>query len=210
MKNIIFFFLLNLCSLSAQTVIMAVTGETVSDQKFCYINDADGLTYLADPSDETKQAMGLVLVGAASDTTQIAFDGAIKWNSGGLSAGKKYYLSSGGGITATKPTRKFQQVGYALDDSTLVLKIGETMRIELTASATLNFPSISTGRSSDLTVTVTGAALNDEVIVSGAAVSNMTFSGIVTAADTVTIRATNTDTSSQDIGSSVFKVTVRK
>lgn len=56
-----------------------------------------------------------------------AFEGKISGLSG-LTSGATYYLLSGGGIQATKPAATTgdidQEVGYALDDSILVVMIG--------------------------------------------------------------------------------------
>jgi hypothetical protein len=85
----------------------------------------------------------------------------------------------------------------------------------LTASATLDFPSISANSYQDLTITVTGAAVGDIVSlgVDAAAIgANIYFpTPWVSAADTVTIRAVNNDiSSSYDPASATFKVSVQK
>ena len=63
----------------------------------------------------------------------------------------------------------------------------------LTASASLNFPSISAASQADLTITVPGAATGDEVIMSlpASPAAGIVFNAFVSAANTVTIRASN-------------------
>lgn len=83
----------------------------------------------------------------------------------------------------------------------------------LTASATLDFPSTGGGSSSDLTVTVTGAADGDVVSIgvpNGSVPGTSGYFAWVSAADTVTIRFANQSGSSADPASGIFKVLVWK
>jgi len=70
---------------------------------------------------------------------------------------------------------------------------GATVTKILTATASLDFPSISAASQADLTITVTGAATGDEVIMSlpAAPTAGLVFNAFVSAANTVTIRASN-------------------
>ena len=81
-------------------------------------------------------------------------------------------------------------------------------------TATLDFPSTGAGLSSDLTITVTGAALNDAVIIgvpNVSIVSTGCFTGWVSSANTVTVRFSNTDVlSSLNPASGVFRSTIIK
>lgn len=80
----------------------------------------------------------------------------------------------------------------------------------LTATATLNFPSISAASQADLTITVTGAAVGDEVMMSlpAAPAAGLVFNAFVSAADTVTIRASNITASPVDAASASYGVIV--
>lgn len=79
----------------------------------------------------------------------------------------------------------------------------------LTGSATINPGSLVDGANEPFAVTVTGAALGDFVIVGpGVDVQDMTFSGAVTAADTVTILLQNESGGTLDLGSSTWNVLV--
>jgi len=84
----------------------------------------------------------------------------------------------------------------------------------LKGSATLDFPSTAAGTSSDLTITVTGAADGDVVslgVPNGSTLANGVFSAWVSAADTVKVRFTNTNlVTALDPASGTFKVNVSK
>jgi hypothetical protein len=84
----------------------------------------------------------------------------------------------------------------------------------LTATATLDFPSTAGSSSSDLTITVTGAADGDPVIITppnGSTFTNSVYTGWVSSANTVTVRFSNLDTiTSRDPASGTFRVVVIK
>jgi len=84
----------------------------------------------------------------------------------------------------------------------------------LQGSATLNYPSISAGATSDLTITVTGASTTDKgvsVMVPNTAVSSgLMFFWWISATDTVTVRAYNTTGGAIDPASATFNATVFK
>ena len=80
----------------------------------------------------------------------------------------------------------------------------------LSATATLDFPSISSSDTHTLTMTVTGAVAGDSVFIGVPAAldANLIWSGSVTAADTVTIRMHNASGASVDPASGTYRVTV--
>ncbi|MBC7971536.1 MAG: hypothetical protein H7Z11_15680 [Verrucomicrobia bacterium] len=80
----------------------------------------------------------------------------------------------------------------------------------LSAIATLDFPSIAAQSSSDLTITVTGSAVNDVVNVGLPATpaSGIDFNAFVSAANTVTVRAHNYTALSIDPASASYRVSV--
>jgi hypothetical protein len=92
------------------------------------------------------------------------------------------------------------------------LTVGGTSSIAgvRTATATLDFGSIAAAASEDLTITVTGAAANHSVSLGlpTAPAAGIIFQGFVSAADTVTVRATNITGSPVDPGSATYRVTV--
>lgn len=81
------------------------------------------------------------------------------------------------------------------------------------ASATLDFPSTPAHSNSDLTVTVTGAAVGDVVTVAPAlaAISaHSCYTAWVSAVNTVTVRFNNYNTAAADPASATFNVIVSK
>lgn len=84
----------------------------------------------------------------------------------------------------------------------------------LSATATLDFPDTAAGSVSDLTLSVTGAAVGDPVYVgapNGSIPDKGSFFGWVSSANTVTVRYVNNDlTTSKDPASGTFKVVVFK
>jgi hypothetical protein len=90
--------------------------------------------------------------------------------------------------------------------------IGGTSAIKgvRTATATLDFPSISAASQQSLTVTVTGAAVGDVVQLGlpASPTANIVFFGFVSAADTVTIRASNITAGAIDPASDTYRVAV--
>ena len=87
---------------------------------------------------------------------------------------------------------------------------GATLTKVLSASASLNFPSISAASQADLTITVTGAAVGDEVVMAlpAAPAAGLVFNAFVSAANTVTIRASNISGSPVDAGAATYGVVV--
>lgn len=99
-------------------------------------------------------------------------------------------------------------------DSVCVINDGVLNKVlfKISATATLDFPSTSPSSQSDLTVTVTGAALNDVVAIgtpNGATVFGA-FTAWVSAANTVTVRFHNTSGGIHDPASGSFKIYVFK
>lgn len=82
----------------------------------------------------------------------------------------------------------------------------------LTATATLDFPSAATLVGADLTITVTGAAVGDAVLVGtpAAPTASLGYFGYVSATDTVTVRQLNASTGTIDSASGTFRATVIK
>lgn len=83
--------------------------------------------------------------------------------------------------------------------------------VSLSGSATWDIPSLGTLANSSTTVSVTGAAVGDQVVVSPAMPSaGIVVSGDVTSANTVTLRAHNTTSGTIDPASTTFRVRVIK
>lgn len=82
----------------------------------------------------------------------------------------------------------------------------------LTGSGTLDFSSTSAQSNSDLTITVTGAAVGDPVslAVPATMLDGVSYFAWVTSANTVTVRLNNYSSSAKDPASGTFKATVIK
>jgi hypothetical protein len=87
---------------------------------------------------------------------------------------------------------------------------GATITKVLSGSASLNFGSISAVSQADLTITVTGAAVGDEVIMAlpAAPAAGIVFNAFVSAANTVTIRASNITAAPVDPAAATYGVIV--
>ena len=87
---------------------------------------------------------------------------------------------------------------------------GLTVTNVLGASATLNFASIAAAASEDLTITVTGANANNVVALGlpAAPAAGLVFNAFVSAADTVTVRASNITGSAVDAASATYSAVV--
>lgn len=98
----------------------------------------------------------------------------------------------------------------SIDPTTGAETVSAALTKILTASAALNFPSINAASQADLTITVTGAAVGDEVSLSlpAAPTAGIVFNAFVSAADTVTVRATNITAAPVDPASATYGVIV--
>jgi hypothetical protein len=87
---------------------------------------------------------------------------------------------------------------------------GSTITKALSGSASLNFGSISAVSQADLTITVTGAAVGDEVTMAlpAAPAAGIVFNAFVSAANTVTIRASNITAAPVDPAAATYGVIV--
>ena len=87
---------------------------------------------------------------------------------------------------------------------------GATITKILTATATLDFTSIGGGAQANLTISVPGAAVGDEVIMAlpAAPAAGLVFNAFVSATNTVTIRASNITGSPVDAASASYGVIV--
>lgn len=103
--------------------------------------------------------------------------------------------------------------GNKIFNGSVAIGGGDPIKKTLVASATLNFPIVSAGASSDLTITVTGAA-DADLVTLGVPVGSMPtgaeFGAWVSATDTVTVQYRNKSGSSQNPASGTFWVKVEK
>ena len=93
----------------------------------------------------------------------------------------------------------------------VVVGSGTLLKKVLSATAALDFASTNAQLSADLTMTVTGAAVGDVVLLgvpNGATLANCDFSAWVSATNTVTVRLNNYSSSAKDPPSGTFRATV--
>lgn len=132
----------------------------------------------------------------------------------GTTATAPFQLTSGTNTTAVvNGSLEYNGTNYFLSQG----GVRYTVAKMLTTTATLNFPSTTPGNASDLTITVTGAALSDLVVLGIPDSSTLpntaagTFDYWVSAANTVNIRFTNAQgLGSLDPPSGSFRVAVIK
>lgn len=98
-------------------------------------------------------------------------------------------------------------------DGSVTIGGGTAMTQVLSATATLDFANTAPQNSSDLTITVTGAAIGDAVhigVPNGSTLTNSSFTAWVSVADAVTVRFNNYSAASQDPASGTFRAVVMK
>ena len=100
--------------------------------------------------------------------------------------------------------------GPVASQNGFIVGSGATISKVLSGSASLNFGSISAAAQADLTITVTGAATGDEVILAlpASPTAGIVFNAFVSAADTVTVRATNITAAPVDPAAATYGVIV--
>jgi hypothetical protein len=83
---------------------------------------------------------------------------------------------------------------------------GSTITKVRSGSASLNFGSIDAAAQADLTIAITGAVVGDEVIMAlpAAPAAGLIFNAFVSAADTVTVRASNITAAPIDPAAATF------
>jgi hypothetical protein len=103
-----------------------------------------------------------------------------------------------------------QVEGNLTASGTLRVGGGTVVANILSATATLDFPSIGSNGTETLTITVTGAVAGDSVFLGCPAGldAGLIFCASVTAADTVTVRMHNSSGGSIDPASGTFRATV--
>lgn len=136
----------------------------------------------------------------------------------------KIHAAAGTAVAGTSPL-KFtagtslttpESGAVEFDGNNFFVTVGSTryvMAKVLTGSATLDFPNTASGASSDLTITVVGAAESDPVdlgVPNSVVLPDSIFVAWVSAADTVTVRFDNTSGGAKNPVAGLFKVVVHK
>lgn len=175
---------------------------------------AVGMTYLGRAEEQVDNSTG-----SAGDKNILVRRGkAFKWKNSGTSAitqadvGRICYIEDDQTVSKTDQTGTLSAAGTIVGVETDGVWVAEAEKAVLTATAALNFASIAAAASEDLTITVAGAAVGDSVSVGlpAAPTAGLVFVGFVSAANTVTVRASNITAGAVDAASATYRATVIK
>lgn len=173
-----------------------------------------GLTYLG-RAEEQKDNTG----GAPGAKTVLVRRGkAFKFKNSGADAvtqaefGQACYIVDDETVAKTNGNGTRSPAGTVVGVDTDGVWVAESKRANLTATAALDFPSIAAAASADLTIAVAGAAVNDSVSLGlpAAPTAGLIFQAFVSAANVVTVRATNITAGAVDAVSATVRATVHK
>lgn len=157
--------------------------------------------------------------GSAGDkSAKVRRGQAFKFKNSGTSAivqadlGNVCYIEDDQTVSKTDQAGTLSAAGMIVgldSDGVWVAAAGKAV---LTATAALDFASIASTASADLTITVAGAAVGDSVSVGlpAAPTAGLIFMGFVSAANTVTVRASNITAGAVDAASATYRATVIK
>ncbi|WP_205010657.1 hypothetical protein [Nitrosomonas oligotropha] len=175
---------------------------------------AVGMTYLGRAEEQVDNSGG-----SAGDKKILVRRGKdFKWKNSATSAitqadfGKICYIEDDETVSKTDQAGTLSAAGTIVGVESDGVWVAEVGKARLTATATLDFGSINAAASADLTITVAGAAVNDSVSLGlpAAPTAGIMFRGFVSAANTVTVRATNITGSPVDPASATYRATVIK
>ena len=140
---------------------------------------------------------------ATTKTVNVATGGAA-----GSTTNVNVGSANGGTTTVNSPTL----AASALTATTVAVGSGSTVTKFITATATLDIPSLANGISHDTTVSVPGVVLGDPVTAGISSISAVGWflSPIVTAADTVSIRIQNSTGGTLNPASGTIRITCIK
>ena len=176
-------------------------------------NDQD-LFVLGGNSSGAAVAGDLILRGGDGSGAFASGNVEIRGGTGGGGAGTviidstEFALPVGGGITVGSATGGNQ--GSGTINATALYINGNALPTVLTGSNTLDFASIASLTEADLTITVTGAVVGNEVALGlpASPTSGIIFNAFVSAANTVTVRAHNYTAGAIDPASATYSVRV--
>lgn len=198
----------NLSTYQSTSVVGTLFANTAASTKFWFAVAGTAAT------NEVVQIAG---AGAAfngnTSTTKLAAPTAYIHAAAGLAAASGAPMKYTSGVAA-QTALEAGAVNY--DGTNLYLSDATLNYIQvkvLVATATLDFPNTLAQTDSDLTVTVTGAALSDEVVLgvpNGSTQTGSCFSAWVSSANTVTVRFSVYGITAKDPASGSFKVSVIK
>lgn len=175
---------------------------------------ATGMTYFGRAEEQVDNSAG----NAGDKNILVRRGKAFKWKNSGTSAivqadlGKICYIEDDQTVSKTDQAGTLSAAGTIVGVDSDGVWVAEVGKARLTATAALDFASIAAAGSADLTVTVAGAASGDSVSVGlpAAPTAGLIFMGFVSAANTVTVRATNITAGAVDAASATYRATVIK
>lgn len=124
--------------------------------------------------------------------------------------GKLCYIHDDAQVAKTSSNAVRSAAGVVLGVDSDGVWVGDNFHADKSATAALDFASINAAASADLTITVPGAAVNDAVVLGlpAAPAAGLMFMAFVSAANTVTVRATNITAGAIDAAPATFRVSV--
>lgn len=172
------------------------------------------LTYLGRAEEMVDNSAG----NPGDKTIQVRRRKMFKWGNYGSDAvtqaelGKLCYIYDDAQVAKTSGDGARSVAGIVLGVDSDGVWVGEATRSDLTVAAALDFASINAAASADLTIAVPGAAVGDAVSIGlpAAPAAGLVFNGFVSAANTVTVRATNISAAPVDAASATYRATVHK
>lgn len=175
---------------------------------------AAGLIYLGRFEETADNSAGA----AGALSVQVRVGKIFKWGNYASDAitqaelGKPCYIYDDATVAKTSSAGTRSPSGIVVGVDADGVWVAGAERNHLTATAALDFASIAAAASADLTITVAGAAVNDSVSLGlpAAPTGGLIFQAFVSAANTVTVRATNITAGAVDAASATYRATVHK
>lgn len=151
---------------------------------------------------------------ASAKTVMVRRNKAFKWGNAAADAvtqaalGKPCFIYDDSSVALTSANGTRSVCGIVLGVDSDGVWVGPVTMAEKSATASLDFPSIAAAASADLTIALPGAAVNDSVSLGlpAAPTAGLVFQAFVSAADTVTVRATNITAAAVDAAPATYRV----
>jgi len=126
--------------------------------------------------------------------------------------GDTCYIVDDQTVALTNGTATRSAAGKIVDVDSAGVWVANAAPDDLTATANLDFAAIAAAGSADLTIAVPGAWVGDAVSLGlpAAPAAGLIFQAFVSAAGTVTVRATNITAAAVDAAAAAYQVTVHK
>lgn len=178
----------------------AVKGAPAAGQK--------ALGVAQEQADNTGGAAGAIDVRVRLGAFRFANDGTVTR----ADIGRLAYVVDDQTVAGNDNVGARSALGAILDVDAVGVWVDVGANLDLTATANLDFPAIAAAASSDLTIPVPGAAVGDGVSLGlpAAPTAGLIFQGFVSAADVVTVRATNITAAAIDAAAATIRATVHK